>query len=301
MYNREMIRKEYLGKAVITVCGILVIILTLSIGFFLLVKGTGTFTIYKHSVGEFLFSSHWAPEDSGNGGGKVGALIYIVGSLLTCGLALGISVPFSFAAAVFMTEIAPGAGARFLQPAVGIFAGIPSVVYGWLGLTILVPFIKNIFNLPHGFTVLSAALVLALMIFPTITTVTADAIRSVPDEYREGSYALGATRWQVIRSTVLPAATDGILTAVILGLSRAFGEALAVAMVIGKMKAFPANLLSPTNSLTTAIASDMGGAMDGGEYNMALWTMALLLYLISLLFIFAIHYLSGKRGKEHKK
>jgi phosphate transport system permease protein len=296
-----MIRKEYIGKAVITVCGVLVIILTLSIGFFLLIKGAGTFLIYKHSIAEFLFSSEWMPDDSDAGGGKVGALIYIVGSLLTCGFALLISVPFSFAAAVFMTEIAPESGSRVLQPAVSIFAGIPSVVYGWLGLTILVPFVKNLFNLPHGFTVLSASIVLAVMIFPTITTVTADAIRSVPQEYREGAYALGSTRWQVIRNTVLPAAKDGILTAVILGLSRAFGEALAVAMVIGKMKAFPKNLLSPTNTLTTAIASDMGGAMDGGEYNMALWTMALLLYLISLLFIFIIHYLSGKRGRENIK
>ncbi|HAH61582.1 MAG TPA: phosphate ABC transporter permease subunit PstC [Treponema sp.] len=298
LYNRETILKEYPGKIAVTVCGILVIVLTLSIGFFLLVKGMGTFTIYKHNVLEFLFSSEWKPEDTGLGGGKVGALIYIVGSLLTCGLALIISVPFSFAAAVFMTEIQPVAGTRILQPAVSIFAGIPSVVYGWLGLTLLVPFIKNLFNLPHGFTVLSASLVLALMILPTITTVTADAIRAVPEDYREGAYALGATRWQVIHSTVLPAAKNGIFTAVILGLSRAFGEALAVAMVIGKMKSFPSSILSPTTTLTTAIASDMGGAMDGGEYNMALWTMALLLYLISLLFIFIIHMLSAKKERD---
>jgi phosphate transport system permease protein len=300
LYNKKTICREYPGKITVTVCGVLVIVLTLSIGFFLMVKGTGTFLIYKHSVLEFLFSDQWQPLDSESGGGKVGALIYIAGSLLTCGLALLISVPFSFTTAVFMTEIAPVAGSRILQPAVSIFAGIPSVVYGWLGLTLLVPFIKNLFNLPHGFTVLSAALVLALMILPTITTVTADAIRSVPQEHREGAYALGATRWQVIHSAVLPAAGNGILTAIILGLSRAFGEALAVAMVIGKMKSFPSSLLSPTTTLTTAIASDMGGAMDGGEYNMALWTMSLLLFLISLLFIFIIHMLSANRDKETK-
>jgi phosphate transport system permease protein len=294
-------KKEFLGKTIITIAGLLVIVITLSIGFFLFVKGAGTFTMYKHHISEFLFSADWAPDDSELGGGKVGALIYLTGSLLTCGLALFIAVPFSFITAILITEITPKAGTHFLQPAIGIFAGIPSVVYGWLGLTILVPFIKTLFSLPHGFTVLSASLILALMIFPTITTVTADAIRSVPDDYRHGAYALGATRWQVIRNTVLPAAGSGILTAIILGLSRAFGEALAVAMVIGKTKAFPESLLGPTTTLTTAIASDMGGAMEGGEYNTALWTMALLLYLISLLFIFVIHTISAHKNKEGKK
>lgn len=297
MLNKEMFKNEYLWRGIITVCGLSVIALTLAIGAFLFVKGSGTFTIYKHTVFEFLFSSNWNPNDSALGGGNVGALIYIVGSLLTCGLALLIATPFSFAGAIFMTEIAPGIGTKLFQPAVEIFVGIPSVVYGWTGLTVLVPFIKNLFNLPHGFNVLSASIVLAVMIFPTITTVTADAIRGVPREFRDGAYALGSTRWQVIHKIVMPAAKSGILTAIILGLARAFGEALAVAMVIGKTRAFPQSILSPTNTLTTAIASDMGGAMDGGEYNIALWTMALLLYLISLLFIYIIHQLSAA-GKE---
>jgi phosphate transport system permease protein len=301
LYNREMIKNEYLGRMIITICGILVIVLTLSIGVFLLVKGAGTFLIYKHSVWEFLFSSAWDPQDTSSGGGKVGALIYIAGSLLTCGLALLIAAPFSFAGAIFMTEIAPKTGLRLFRPAVEIFVGIPSVVYGWIGLTILVPFIKNLFNLPHGFTVLSASLVLAVMIFPTITTVSADAIRSVPQEYRDGAYALGMTRWEVIKGIVIPAAKGGIMTAIVLGLSRAFGEALAVAMVIGKTKAFPRSILSPTNTITTAIASDMGGAMEGGEYNTALWTMAILLYLLSLFFIYAIHKIANQTSEGNNK
>ncbi len=298
MVNKDLLKNEYIWRAIITICGLLVIVLTLAIGIFLLVKGSGTFTHFHHSIFEFLFSSKWNPNDSSSGGGQVGASIYIVGSLLTCGLALLIAAPFSMAGAIFMTEISPELGSKVFRPAVEIFVGIPSVVYGWIGLTVLVPFIKNLFNLPHGFNVLSAAIVLAVMIFPTITTVSADAIRSVPQEYRDGSYALGSTRWQVIRNIVMPSAKNGILTAIILGLARAFGEALAVAMVIGKTRAFPSSILSPTNSLTTAIASDMGGAMDGGEYNIALWTMALLLFLISLLFIFIIHKVSrsGSNG-----
>lgn len=299
-YAARQTRSEKLWRGVVTACGVFIILLTLAIGVFLVYKGTGTFTKYHHTVWEFLFSADWAPTDSaGTGGGRVGAAIYIVGSLLTCGLALLIAAPFSLSAAVFMTEISPKAGARLLQPAVELFVGIPSVVYGWIGLTVLVPFIRDAFGAKMGgYSVLAAALVLAVMIFPTITTVAADAVRGVPEDYRTGAYGLGATRWQVISRVVVPAAGPGIVTGVILGLARAFGEALAVAMVIGKTRAFPANLLSPTNNLTAAIAADMGNSADGGEHNLALWTMALLLFLISLFFIALIHAVSGKE-KHH--
>lgn len=292
-------RKEYLGRGIATGCGLFIIILTLAIGFFLLVRGTGTFTKYHHSVLEFLFSSDWSPVDTATGsGGGVGAAVYIVGSLLTCGLALLMIAPFALGAAIFMTEIAPKSGEKIFRPAVEIFVGIPSVVYGWIGLTVLVPFIKNVFHPKMGgYSVLAASIVLAVMIFPTITTVAADAIRSTPDAYRKAGYGLGSTRWQVIYRIVLPASKNGIMTGVILGLARAFGEALAVAMVIGKTRAFPKNLLSPTNNLTAEIAADMGNTANGGEANLALWSMALLLLLISMLFIFLIHLISGK-GEE---
>lgn len=231
------------------------------------------------------------------GGGQVGAAIYIWGSILTCTLALVISVPFSLATAVFMTQIAPKLGERIIRPAVEIFVGIPSVVYGWVGLVVLVPLLQRIFDLPHGQSVLAAGIVLSVMIYPTITSVSADAIRSVNNKYVEGAYGLGSTRWQMIYKVLLPAALPGILTAIVLGLARAFGEALAVSMVIGKMRAFPDSLLAPTNSLTAAIASDMGGAMDGGEFNAALWSMALLLFIISLLFILVIHLIAARKER----
>ncbi|WP_304107847.1 phosphate ABC transporter permease subunit PstC [Phascolarctobacterium succinatutens] len=291
-------RQDALWRYIITGCGLALIVLTLSIGAFLCYKGVGTFTTYNHSIAEFLFSADWAPSDSAEGGGSVGAAIFIFGSVITCALALAIATPFSLATAIFMTEISPELGKRFVQPAVEIFVGIPSVVYGWIGLTILVPLIKNIFNLRFGFSVLAAGIVLAVMIFPTITSLAADALRSIPKSYRAASYGLGATRWQTIAKVVVPAAVTGLMTAVILGLARAFGEALAVAMVIGKMRAFPTSLLSPTNNLTAAIAADMGGAMEGSEYNIALWTMALLLFIISLTCIFAIHFLTAKGGKQ---
>lgn len=286
-----------------TVCGLFIILLTVSIGVFLIVRGTGTFTKFGHTVWEFLFSSQWAPMDSATeGGGSVGAAIYIYGSLLTCALALLFVTPFSIGAAIFMTEISPKAGTKLFQPAVEIFVGIPSVVYGWIGLTVLVPFIRDTFHAKMGgYSVLAASIVLAVMIFPTITTVAADAIKSVSQEYRQAAYGLGSTRWQVIYRVVLPAALPGILTGIILGPARAFGEALAVAMVIGKTRAFPANLLSPTNNLTAAIAADMGNSANGGEQNLALWTMALLLFLMSMLFIFLIHAISRRGSKKNAR
>lgn len=298
----DRFRKEYLGRGIVTASGFFIIALTLAIGVFLIVQGTGTFTKYHHSILEFLFSSEWAPVDSVAGDtGKVGCAIYIAGSLMTCGLALLMVTPFAVGAAVFMTEIAPKAGTKIFQPAIEMFVGIPSVVYGWIGLTVLVPFIRDTFHARMGgYSVLAASIVLAIMIFPTITTVAADSIRSIPQYYRKAAYGLGSTRWQVIYRIVLPAAKSGILTGIILGLARAFGEALAVAMVIGKTRAFPKNILSPTNNLTAAIAADMGNSASGGEQNMALWTMALLLFMISMLFIFIIHRIDAAGKKKEK-
>lgn len=291
----DLFKREYLGRSLSFLCGGFLMVMTIAIGAFLFGKGILTFTTFDHSVSEFLFSSAWKPSDTEVGGGKVGAAVFIFGSLLICGLSLVIALPFSLSTAIFMTQISPTIGERWIRPAVEIFVGIPSVVYGWVGLVLLVPWIQEIFSLPHGQSVLAAALVLAVMIYPTITSVAADAMKSVHLKYIEGAYGLGATRWQMIYQVLLPAAKSGIITAVILGLARAFGEALAVSMVIGKMKAFPDSILSPTHNLTAAIASDMGGAMDGGEFNAALWSMALLLFLISLFFILLIHLVSAKK------
>ncbi len=189
---------------------------------------------------------------------------------------------------------------KFYRPIVEIFAGIPSVVYGWVGLTVLIPAIKKVFHLQVGHSVLAAGIVLALMIFPTISNV-GGRFHSfcAKKDYRMAAYGLGSTRWQSIYKVVIPAAGSGILSGIILGLARAFGEALAVAMVIGQTTALPKGLFSTTKSLTTEIAAQMGNATEGGEMKTALWTMALLLFLLSLLFILLIHYFSRpKKDKE---
>ena len=291
--KKGMFYKEYGWRALTIAFGLFVIVLTLVIGAFLIYKGSDTFLKFGHSIWEFLGSADWEPVDGSEGGGKTGALIFIAGSLVTCGLALLIATPFALGSAVFMTEISPAFGERFYRPVVEIFAGIPSVVYGWVGLTVLVPAIKTVFHRQVGHSVLAAALVLAVMIFPTITSVSA--------ECRNAAYGLGSTRWQAIWRVIVPAASSGVITGIILGLARAFGEALAVAMVIGQTTALPSGIFSTTKTLTTEIAAQMGNAMEGGELKSALWTMALLLFLISLLFITLIHYFSGNRKKEEGK
>ncbi|MFA6308380.1 MAG: phosphate ABC transporter permease subunit PstC [Clostridia bacterium] len=300
-------KNEYLGRSVVTVFGFFIIILTLLITGFLIYKGIGTFVVQKHSIFEFLFSNKFAPQDivGSTQKGQVGAAVFIAGSIIISLFALLIATPFAIAAAIFINEISPRLGKRFLQPAIEIFVGIPSVVYGWIGLSILVPFIANIFKLPYGFNVLSGAIVLSLMIFPTITSISVDAIRNVPIEYKEASYSLGSTRWQMIRRIQIRSALPGILTGVVLGLTRAFGEALAVAMVIGRREQFPKfnngfldGLLSATSTLTSKIASDMGNTVTGSEWNNALWSMALLLFIISFLFIILIRFLSRKGSRQ---
>lgn len=295
----KALRHDTWGRLLIRTVGFTSILLTLAIGAFLLYRGTGSFWLYGHSPLDFIISSQWNPADTMEGGGHIGAAMFIAGSLITCLLALIIATPCSISLAIFMTEIAPTWGNRIWRPVIEIFVGIPSIVYGWLGLTVLVPFIREYTPSLTGFSVLAAALVLALMMFPTVTAVTINALDSVPKTYQQAAYGLGATRWEVIRQIILPVAKRGILAALILGFARAFGEALAVAMVIGKMKAFPTSLFDATVNLTGAIAADMGNTMEGSEFNMALWSMALLLFVISVLFIFTLRYLSNAGGDTH--
>ena len=296
--KKGMFFKEYGWRGLSVFFGLFVIALTIIIGAFLIYKGSDTFLVFGHTLWEFLGSAEWEPVDNAEGGGAVGALIFIAGSLCVCGLALLIATPFALGSAIFMTQISPRIGEKFYRPVVEIFAGIPSGVYGWVGLTVLVPAIRVVFDRQVGHSVLAAGIVLSVMIFPTIASVSADALGAVPATCRDAAYGLGSTRWQAIWRVMVPAAKSGIVTGVVLGLARAFGEALAVAMVIGQTTALPTSIFSTTKTLTTEIAAQMGNAMEGGELKAALWTMAALLFLISLFFIVLIHLVSDRKEKE---
>lgn len=293
------LKHELFGQYTVRFFGIFLILLTICLVAFISWQGLATF--YKNHLSplEFFFSTDWNPENPiETGGPKVGALIFIIGSILVSMLALLISTPFGISVAIFMTEISPKLGRKILQPVVEVFVGIPSVVYGWVGLSVLVPFIRKSFG-GLGFSLLAGALVLAVMIFPTIASVSADSLKSVPNDYREASYGLGATRWQTIRKLILPAAMPGVLTGVVLALARAFGEALAVQMVLGNTIRIPGSLLDPTINLTSIITMDIGNTVSGTAWNNALWTMALLLLVISFAFILIINKV-GKKGSSFK-
>lgn len=247
---------------------------------------------------DVLVNPRWAPDSST--AVSFGILPFIVGTVGVMLVAAIISTPLSVGLALFMAEIAPRWARSITQPAMEVFVGIPSVVYGWLGLTILVPFLQqNLawagFNL--GFSWLAGSLVLSLMILPTITSITYDVLVAVPQELRSASLALGTTRWQAIRHVVLPAATTGIATGVVLGMMRAAGEALAVQMVIGNRPTIPTGLSSPLTTLTSAITLDMGDTVAGSPWNEALWSMGLILLLISFSFVMLVRWLARRQAK----
>ncbi|MCL6638069.1 MAG: phosphate ABC transporter permease subunit PstC [Firmicutes bacterium] len=274
----------------------LAIISTVAIVAFIAIKGLSTFYTNGVSIKEFLFSTSWFPDrEPAEGGPATGVLAFICGSLIVSVTAVLVSAPLSIISAVFMVEIAPCWGRRVLQPAIELLAGIPSVVYGYIGLSLLVPFIReNIGGL--GFSVLAGVIVLSVMILPTITSVSADSLKALPGEWKEAAYALGSTRWQAVRIVLLPAARSGLITGIVLGLARAFGEALAVQMVIGNTRKIPSSILDPVITLTSAITMDMGYTPMGSLWNNALWSMGLLLLLMSCFFILIVRIAVHKGG-----
>lgn len=280
--------KEILGSSLAFLSAVLVIGLTLSIIYFLGSKGLDTFIVNGVRLSEFLFGTQWWPDrPMEEGGPLVGCFPFILGSLLVSLLAVAVGAPLGIIVAIFMVEIAPKWGQKILQPSIEILAGIPSVVYGYVGLSLLVPFIRNYIG-GGGFSVLAGVIVLSVMILPTIISVSTDSIKALPPQWKEAALSLGSTRWQTIRFVLVPAARTGLLTAVILGLARAFGEALAVQMVIGNTRAIPHSILDPVITLTSAITMDMGYTVMGSLWNNVLWSMALLLLIISFLFILLI-------------
>jgi phosphate transport system permease protein len=227
----------------------------------------------------FVTSSVWRPTDSLLAG-VWGIFPIIVGSLIVTVGAVAIGTPLGVGCAVFLAEIAPRSVRRVLVPSVNALAGVPSVVYGFFGLLVLVPWIRGQFG-GFGTSVFAAWLILSVMILPTIISISTDSIRAVPREYKEGSLAMGATRWQTIRSVLVPAASSGIIASVILGMGRAIGETMAVLMVAGNSFAIPNSIFAPTSTLTAQIALEMGYAT--GAHREALFAMGIVLFVFIMI------------------
>jgi phosphate transport system permease protein len=254
-------------------------------------EGTKTFYADHVNLAQFLFSPTFGVD-----AGQPGSAVFVLGSLAVTLFAIAVGGPFGVAVGIFLAEIAPHRMTSVLKPAIELMVGIPSVVYGWLGLTLLVPLIRTHTSSPSGFGLAAAGIVLSIMILPTVITLSEDAFRSLPAALKEGSLALGATRWQTIIRVLLPSASSGIAVALILGIARAIGETLAIQMVIGNATQIPRSLFAPTATLTTEIVTDMPGAAQGSLLEHSLFSMALLLLLIAMVLIVLVRFALRKRA-----
>ena len=292
-------RLESFGRTISLISTTVIVFIVLSILYFVISKGISTFVTDGVSLGDFLTKSIWNPGTVADDGTPlVGALPMIAGSFLVTLISAALATPFAVAAALFMTEISPKSGKKILQPVIELLVGIPSVVYGFIGLTVVVPFVRSLFG-GTGFGILSSTLVLFVMILPTVTSMSVDALNAVPRHYREASLAMGGTRWQTIYKVVLRAATPGLLTAVVFGMARAFGEALAVQMVIGNATLMSNSLVTPASTLTSILTMSMGNTVMGTLENNVLWSLATILLLMALFFNILTRYI-GKKGAVKK-
>ena len=288
-------RLEKFGRGITFFCLVLIVFIVAMILVFVAQKGLSTFFVNKVNPLAFLFGGIWDPSS-----GSFGALPMILGSFIVTILSAIIATPIAIGAAVFMTEISPKYGAKILQPAIELLTGIPSVVYGFIGLQVIVPFVRSIFG-GTGFGILSGVCVLFVMILPTVTFMTIDSLKAVPRHYKEASLAMGATRWQTIWRVLLNAARPGIFTAVIFGMARAFGEALAIQMVVGNSAVIPTSLTTPAATLTSVLTMGIGNTVMGTVQNNVLWSLALVLLLMSLGFNILVKFITRERKRNYAR
>ena len=268
--------REFVIERLIFLSGIASIVFVLLIFVFLLREGVSV--LKTASLGEFLGGHLWYPISAPP---RLGILPLILGSLLVTAGAVVIAVPLGIAAAFYIAEVAPKRLRPVLKSFVEVLSAIPSVVLGFIGIAILVPFLKSLLNLPTGLTAFSGSLMLAFMALPTIITISEDAINAVPREYRDGALALGATHWQTLRRVIIHGALPGIIAAAMLGIGRVFGETMAVMMVTGNAAVIPHSLFEPVRTLTATIAAEMGEAAKGSPHYFALFAVGIVLFIIS--------------------
>ena len=285
-------------------CAIFIVAVIIGVFLFL---GSNAFRVFTEgaTLKDFFSSANWDPTGNNdvNGNPSFGAAGLILGSVVITLLSVLIVIPLAFGMAIFFTEVAPVWLTKILQPLLEIFVGMPSVVIGFLGLTVLVPSLTKLVapltgGLPTaGYGWGAATLVLVVMILPTVISVSIDALRSVPGSVREASLALGSTRWQMMLRAVIPAATTGLATAVVLGMARAIGETLAVSMVLQGAK-LPKNIFTPlvffqpNVNITSAIVQDFAETL--GSARDAYWTLAFILLIITFIFICISRYLASR-------
>ena len=284
--------KEFIIEKLIFTSGIASIIFVALIFIFLLAEGISVLRYV--SLGSFIGGQFWYPISDPP---KFGILPLILGSLLVTAGAIAMAVPLGIAAAFYIADVAPAKLRNLLKSCVEILSAIPSVVLGFLGIAILVPFLKHFLHLPTGLTALAGSIMLAFMALPTIISISEDAINAVPREYKEGAIALGATHWQTLTRVIIHGALPGIIAASMLGIGRVFGETMAVMMVTGNAAVIPTGLLQPVRTLTATIAAEMGEAAKGSPHYFALFAIGIVLFVISFLINLTADFLLH-RGKN---
>ena len=280
---------EVIMNLLFLLCGLIAVVFVLFISIYLIVSGLPA--IREIGLVDFLFGKEWASTAAEP---KFGILPFILTSIYGTAGAILLGVPVGFMTAVFLAKVAPPRLAAVVRPAVDLLAGIPSVVYGLIGMMVLVPAVRVAFNLPDGASLFCAIIVLAVMILPSIISVSETALKAVPKEYEEASLALGATHIETVFRVSVPAASSGIAASIVLGIGRAIGEAMAVIMVAGNVANMP-DLLSSVRFLTTGIAVEL--AYSSGLQRQALFSIGLVLFL----FIMCINVILNvflKRNKE---
>ena len=286
---RLKINGELVAKGLLTVVAFSALASLLLIAVFIFKEGLPF--IFTVGLSNFLFSSDWNPPD-----GKFGIFSMIVSSLYVTLGAMLIGAPLGIAGAIFMNEFLPRSVMRVIKPTIELLAGIPSVVFGFLGVMVLAPFIREYIGGP-GLSILAASIILGIMILPTVISISTDAIAAVPNSYREGALALGATRWQSVHMVILKAARSGIIASVILAMGRSLGETMAVIMVAGNTVRIPHSLTDPVRTLTANIALEMSNAT--GLAREALFATGIVLFvLIMILNAIAISAMKSKGGKR---
>jgi len=241
---------------------------------------------------EFLMGKEWYP--TAEPSAQFGVLPLLMGTLWVSLGAILLSLPLGLAVAIYMAEIANSKIRNTLKPVIELLAGIPSVIYGFFGLVVIVPLIQSVFNLPVGETALAGSIILAIMALPTIITIAEDSIRTTPRAMKEASLALGASRWQTIYKIVLPYSISGITAAAILGIGRAIGETMAVLMVTGNAAVIPHSFLVPVRTIPATIAAELGESSQGGLHYQALFILGSILFIITLIINLSVEYISSK-------
>jgi phosphate transport system permease protein len=283
--NADIDRRDtawYIDKAVgalVFLGGISAILFIVGIFAFITREGVG-YLSSRFDATEFFGSIAWRPTSKNP---TYGALALMAGTLSVTGIAMLLAVPLSIGAALYIAEFATGRTREVLKILVELLAAIPSVVWGFIGLTIMNPLIIDVFDVPLGLCVLNAAVILALMAAPIMTTIAEDALKAVPDSYREAAEALGATRLQATFRVVLPAAKQGLMAAVLLGVGRGFGETMAVLMASGHAINLPTSPFDAVRALTATIAAELGETSMGSEHYRALFTLGMFLFLITFI------------------